>query len=31
MMTKNGSTKFVNVMTPKTAVRVLGRGHISYK
>ena len=30
MMTKEGSTKIVNFMTPGTAVLVLGRGHISH-
>ena len=29
MMTKKGSTKIVNFMTLRTAVLVLGRGHIS--
>ena len=29
MVTKKGSTKFVNFMTPGTAVLVLGRGLIS--
>ena len=30
MMTKEGSTKIVNDMTPGTGVLVLGHGHISY-
>ena len=30
MMTKEGSTKIVNFMTPGTGVLVLGRGHISH-
>ena len=30
MMTKEGSTKIVNFMTPWTGVLVLGRGHISH-
>ena len=30
-MTKEGSFKIVNFMTPGTAVLVLGRGHISNK
>ena len=29
MMTKEGSTKIVNFMTPGTGVRMLRRGHIS--
>ena len=29
MMTKEGSTKIVNFMTPGAGVLVLGRGHIS--
>ena len=29
MMTKEGSTKIVNFMTPGAGVPVLGRGHIS--
>ena len=30
MMTKEGSTKIVNFITPGTGVLVLGRGHISH-
>ena len=30
MMSKEGSTKIVNFMTPGTGVLVLGRGHISH-
>ena len=30
MMTKEGSTKIVNFMTPGRAVLVLGRAHISH-
>ena len=30
MMTKEGSTKIVNFMTPGAGVLVLGRGHISH-
>ena len=30
MMTKIGSTKIVNFMTPGAGVLVLGRGNISY-
>ena len=30
MMTKEGSTKFVNFMTPWAGVLVLGCGHISH-
>ena len=30
MMTKEGSTKIVNFMTPGVGVLVLGRGHISH-
>ena len=30
MMTKEGSTKIVNFMTPGTGVLVLGHGHISH-
>ena len=30
MMTKEGSTKIVNFMTPEAGVLVLGRGHISH-
>ena len=30
MMTKEGSTKLVNFMTPGAGVFVLGRGHISH-
>ena len=30
MMTKEGSTKIVNFMTPGAGVVVLGRGHISH-
>ena len=30
MMTKEGSTKIVNFMTPGSGVLVLGRGHISH-
>ena len=30
MMTKEGSTKIVNFMTPGAAVLMLGRGHISH-
>ena len=30
MMTKEGSTKIVNFMTPRTGVLVLGRGQISH-
>ena len=30
MMTKEGSTKIVNFMTPRAGVLVLGRGHISH-
>ena len=30
MMTKIGSTKIVNFMTPGAGVLVLGRGHISH-
>ena len=30
MMTKEGSTKILNFMTPGAGVLVLGRGHISY-
>ena len=30
MMTKEGSTKIVNFMTPGAEVLVLGRGHISH-
>ena len=30
MMTKEGSTKTVNFMTPGAGVLVLGCGHISY-
>ena len=29
-MTKEGSTKIVNFMTPRVGVLVLGRGHISH-
>ena len=28
-MTKEGSTKIVNFMNPRTGVFVLGRGHVS--
>ena len=31
MMTKEGSTKIVNFMTPRAGVLVLGRGHIAHK
>ena len=31
MMTKEGSTKIVNFMTPGLGVLVLGRGHISHR
>ena len=30
MMTKEGSTKIVNFMTPGAGILVLGRGHISH-
>ena len=30
MMTKEGSTKIVNFMTPGAGVLLLGRGHISH-
>ena len=30
MMTKKGSTKILNFMTPGAEVLVLGRGHISH-
>ena len=30
MMSKKGSTKIVNFMTPRTGILVLGCGHISY-
>ena len=30
MMTKEGSTKIVNFMTPEAGVLALGRGHISH-
>ena len=30
MMTKEGSTKIVNFMTPGAGVLVLGRGHINH-
>ena len=30
-MTKEGSTKIVNFMTPEAGVLVLGCGHISHK
>ena len=30
MMTKEGSTKTVNFMTPGAGVLVFGRGHVSY-
>ena len=30
MITKKGSTKIVNFMTPGAGVRVVGRGHISH-
>ena len=30
MMTKEGSTKIVNFMTPMAEVLMLGRGHISH-
>ena len=30
MMTKEGSTKIVNVMTPRVGVQMLGRGHKSH-
>ena len=30
MMTKEGSTKFVNFMTPKAGVLMQRRGHISH-
>ena len=30
MMTKGGSTKIVNFMTPGAGVLILGRGHISH-
>ena len=30
MMTKEGSTKIVNFMTPGVGVLMLGRGHISH-
>ena len=30
MMTKKGSTKTVNLMTPGAGVLMLGRGHISH-
>ena len=30
MMTKVGSTKIVNLMTPRAGVLMLGRGHISH-
>ena len=30
MMTKEGSTKIVNFITPGAGVLVLGRGHISH-
>ena len=30
MMTKEGSTKFVNFNTPMAEVLMLGRGHISH-
>ena len=29
-MTKEGSTKYVNFMTPGAGVLMLGRGHMSY-
>ena len=31
MMTKEGSTKIVNIMTPGAGVLVQGRGHLSHK
>ena len=31
MMTKEGSTKIVNFMTPGVGILVLGRGHISHR
>ena len=31
VMTKEGSTKIVNLMTPGAGVRVLRRGHISHR
>ena len=31
MMTKEGSYKIVNFMTPRVGVLVLGRGHISHR
>ena len=30
MMTKEGSTKIINIMTPWAGVLVLGHGHISH-
>ena len=30
MMTKEGSTKIVDIMTPRAGVLMLGRGHISH-
>ena len=30
MMTKEGSTKIVNFMTPRAGVLMLGHGHISH-
>ena len=30
MMTKEGSTKIVNFMTPRAVVLMLGRGHICH-
>ena len=30
MMTKEGSTKIINFMTPGAGVLMLGRGHISH-
>ena len=30
MMTKEGSNKIINIMTPWAGVLVLGRGHIQY-
>ena len=30
MMTKKGSTKIVNFMSPRAGVLMLGRGHISH-
>ena len=30
MMTKEGSTKIINLMTPGVGVMMLGHGHISH-